>query len=110
MRFCTYCGFALSGAPSYCGGCRAPIDQALGATSPLGAPPVPPPGQGPPDLWGRQTTPGLWPQPELLGSPPSHPAPSHAAPGPWAGERPAGPPGAPDPFGDTFATDRPGTA
>ena len=105
MRFCRYCGFALTGAPSYCGGCRAPIDQALGATSPLGAPPVPPPGQGPPDLWGRQTTPGLWPQPELISSPSSHPAP-----GPRARERPAGSPAAPDPFDGTFAADRPRTA
>jgi hypothetical protein len=105
MRFCTYCGFALTGAPSYCEGCRAPIDQALGATSPLGAPPVPPPGQGPPDLWGRQTTPGLWLQPELLSSPSSHPAP-----GPRARERPAGSPAAPDPFDDPFAADQSRTA
>ncbi|MDX6394757.1 MAG: hypothetical protein QOJ73_5820 [Streptosporangiaceae bacterium] len=77
MRFCTYCGFALTGAPSYCGGCGAPIDQPLGsesppaATSPTGAPPVPPPGQGPPDPWGRQTAPDPWPQD------PSDPWPYH---------------------------------
>ena len=173
MRFCTYCGFALTSAPSYCGGCGAPIDQALGgesppaATSPMGAPPVPPPGQGPPDPWGHQTTPdpwhqdpsdpwpyqgapgrpphqdapypwgrqgapGPWPQQEPLSSPPSHPAPGpplrqiapgspprqgtldppprQNAPGSRPRERPAGLPAPPDPFGDTFAADRPQTA
>jgi hypothetical protein len=105
MRFCTYCGFALTGAPSYCGGCGAPIDQALGsksppaATSPMGAPPVPPPGQGPPDPWGRQTAPAPWPQ-----------DPSDPWPSPLPRERAAGLPAAPDPFGDTFAADRPQTA
>jgi hypothetical protein len=83
MRFCTYCGFALSGAPSYCGGCGAPIDQALDSgpppteTSPVGAPPFPPPGQGPPDPWGRQDTASPW----------LH----RGAPDPWPHQEPAGP-------------------
>jgi hypothetical protein len=173
MRFCTYCGFALTGAPSYCGGCGAPIDQALGsepppaATSPMVAPPVPPTGQGPPDPWGRQTAPdpwhqdpsdpwpyqgapgppahqethgawppqmapgppahqdapypwgrqtapGPWPRQEPLGSPPSpgtlDAPPRQNAPGSRTRERPAGLPAAPDPFGGTFAADRPQTA
>jgi hypothetical protein len=83
MRFCTYCGFALSGAPGYCGGCGAPVDQALDSgpppteTSPVGTPPIPPPGQGPPDPWGRQDTASLW----------LHQGP----PDPWPHQEPAGP-------------------
>ena len=127
MRFCTYCGFALTGAPSYCGGCGAPIDQALGsesppaATSPQGARPVPPPGQGPPDPWGRQTAPDPWHQdPSDPGPYQGTPGPPHQtepypwdhqnAPGSRPRERPAGLPAAPDPFGGTFAADRPQTA
>src|ERR1700719_1103621 len=82
MRFCTYCGFALTGAPGYCGGCGAPIDQAWGsdappaATSAQGARPGPPPGQGPPDPWGRQTGPDPWHQD------PGDPWPDQGTPGP----------------------------
>src|ERR1019366_5163100 len=112
MRFCTYCGFALTSAPSYCGGCGAPIDQALGgelppaATSPMGAPPVPPPGPGAPRPPWAQTPPHPPPGPPPPQGPP-HPPPRQNAPGSRPRERPAGLPAPPDPFGDTFAADRP---
>jgi hypothetical protein len=136
MRFCTYCGFALSGAPGYCGGCGASVDQAAGsgpppaATSPTSDPPVPPPGQGPPDPWGRQDAPEPWPHPDAP-DPWPHPDASDTWPGQdtpsdtwpgqdtpsdtWPGqgppglatEQPAGSPVGPDPFGHLFATDSP---
>jgi hypothetical protein len=93
MRFCTYCGFTLSGAPGYCGGCGTPIDEALGngsspaLTAPIEGPPVPPPGQGPPDPWGRHDAPRLWPQGDAPG-----PWPQPDTPGPWSSQAAPGPP------------------
>lgn len=129
MRFCTYCGFALSGAPRSCAGCGTPIDQALASgpphalTSPVGWPPTPPPGQGPPDVWGRQDapdplvpqdTPGPW-APQDTPDPLAWPNTPGSwgvrdTPGPRTEEQPLSAPAAPDLFGDMFAADRPRTA
>jgi hypothetical protein len=75
MRFCTNCGFALTGNPEYCAGCGIPAGQppesgppgtSSAVSDPPGdqGPPVPPAGQGPPGLWGRQDLRDPWSQPD----------------------------------------------
>jgi hypothetical protein len=90
MRFCTICGFMLSGTPRFCGGCGSPLAQALDS-EPLAAPPVLAPGQGPP-RWGRPDTPDRprWDPQDYQ-----------------TGELPASHGTTPYQFGDLFAPDRP---
>lgn len=121
MRFCTNCGFALTGDPRYCPGCGIPAGQPPDSGPPATSspvsdppmdqgPPVAPPGQGPPDLWGRQDLrdpwrqldpPDLWskPDPPDLWSKPDPPdlwtQPDSPAPG--SKPDPPGPWSKPDP-------------
>jgi hypothetical protein len=103
MRFCTNCGFALTGSPRYCAGCGIPAGQSPDSgppatSSPLSdppvdpGPPVPPPGQGPPDLWGQQDLRDPWSQPDPP-APWSQPDP----PDLWSKPDPAAPWSKPDP-------------
>jgi hypothetical protein len=103
MRFCTNCGFALTGNPEYCAGCGIPAGQPPEGGPPATGsavsgppvdqgPPVPPAGQGPPDLWGRQDLRDPWSQPD----PPanwSQPDP----PANWSQPDPSDPWSRPDP-------------
>src|SRR6266851_883469 len=103
MRFCTNCGFALTGSPRYCAGCGIPAGQPPDSGPPAASslvsdppvdqgPPVPPPGQGPPDLWGQQDLRDPWGQPDPP-APWSQPDP----PDLWSQPDPPAPRSQPDP-------------